>query len=156
MYQSVFFSLCPVLIFPMSPINLGAPSSSLQRCSGLHYTGRELHGQMSQARTNEMHKQIYPTCDWEAETESHWNQNISPLDAHCLACHIASVMIAFRRQSSIKSKSVFGLRGHPVITGERVGGEEEGCNRVFCLGEGVFPVARWVNSRHSEITLISR
>lgn len=45
------YALCPVLIFPISPIKLGTPFNSLQRCSGLQYPGTALHGQMSHART---------------------------------------------------------------------------------------------------------
>ena len=92
----------------------------------------------------------------EGEGESHWNQNISPLDVHWLACHIASVRIAI---TPVRSKRVFGLRGNNKGgrgEEEEEEEEEEGGNRVSSEGEGVFPVAGWVDDRQSRIILISR
>lgn len=89
----------------------------------------------------------------EGEGESHWNQNISPLDVHWLACHIASVRIAI---TPVRSKRVFGLRGNNKGGREEREEEEEGGNRVSSEGEGVFPVAGWVDDRQSRIILISR
>lgn len=163
---SVFIH-CPNISYEPNKTWLSVQQPAALLCPATHCTAT-----LSHARTTnkEMHKRIYPTClDWEVEEveegeemeegeegegdgESHWNQNISPLDVHWLACHIASVRIAI---TPVRSKRVFGLRGNNK-GGREEREREEGGNRVSSEGEGVFPVAGWVDDRQSPIILISR